>query len=129
MTVGLSATGLANLWLDTLGGAAATPGATLYVQNHSDDPGADGTATVATTFAATPRPALVWNAAAAGSKSISNQPEWTATSAGTCAFLSVWDADNLGNFRFSAAYTSRTLAIDDILRLTGLTFSLTPIAA
>lgn len=132
MAYGLSTTGMANLWLNTLGGSAATPGTTLFAYPTSADPGANGTANVAAnlTPSNSARPSLSWSAASGGSKSISANVEWTATGASTCHGLTVWDASSGGNFRFSVAFTtSRTLASGEILRLTNLTVSLTPLAA
>lgn len=129
MATGLSTTGLADLWLNTLGGSAATPGATLYVQMHTADPGANGTNAVATNGLGT-RVALTWAASSGGSKAISNTPSWTTTGAVTVTHISVWDASSVGNFRFSAALAaSKSLTNGDTLNLTSLTFALSPLAA
>lgn len=129
MTVGLSTTGLANLWLDTLGGAAATPGTTLYFKLHTGDPGASGTAN---TSANTTRVAAAWGSAATGSKAISNTPSWATWAAGTetITHVSVWDASTAGNFRYSFALTaSKTVTNGDTLNLTSHSFALSPLAA
>jgi hypothetical protein len=129
MAVGLSTAGLANLWLDQLGGAATTPGATLYVQLHTGDPGAAGTTAAS---ANTTRVALTWSAAASGSKSISNQPSWSSWAAGaeTISHISVWDASTAGNFRYSFALTAaKSITNGDTFTLTSHSFSITPLAA
>jgi hypothetical protein len=46
MPDGLSATGLANRWLNMLGGTAFPAPSALYVQLHTGSPGAIGTANV-----------------------------------------------------------------------------------
>lgn len=128
MAVGLSTVNLANLWLNTLGGAAATPGTTLYVQLHTADPGAAGTTAAST--GATGRVALTWAAAASGSKAISNTPSWTATGGDTITHVSVWDAASAGNFRYSFALTaSKTIASGDTINLTSHTFAIAPLAS
>lgn len=130
MTVGMSTTGLANLWLDTLGGAAATPGTTLYVKLHTADPGASGTTAAS---ANTTRVALTWSAASAGSKAITTTlPAWATWAAGseTLTHISVWDASTAGNFRFSAALAaSKSITNGDTLTLSSLSFALSPLAA
>lgn len=129
MAVGLSTTGLANLWLDTLGDSAATPGATLYAKLHTGDPGASGTANAS---ANTTRAALAWAAAASGSKAINNTPSWATWAAGaeTITHVSVWDASTAGNFRYSFALTtSKAMTNGDTLNLTSHSFALTPLAA
>lgn len=129
MAVGLSTAGLANLWLDTLGGAAATPGTTLYVKLHTGDPGAAGATSAS---ANTTRVALTWSAAASGSKSISNTPQWASWASGTetISHISVWDASTAGNFRYSFALTTaKQVTNGDTLQLSSHSFSLTPLAA
>jgi hypothetical protein len=132
MAVGLSATLLANKWLDMLGGTAFTAPTSTNVQLHTGDPGSAGTALVSS-FGSTGRKAATWAAASAGSKAINNTPSW-ATWAGTngevVSHISIWDATSAGNFLFSAALTaSKTINTGDTLNLTSLQFSLTPIAA
>lgn len=129
MAVGLSTAGLANLWLDTLGGAAATPGTTLYVKLHTGDPGAAGTSNAS---ANTTRVALTWSAAASGSKAISNTPSWATWASGTetITHISVWDNLTVGTFRYSFALTTgKQVTNGDTLNLTSHTFALTPLAA
>ncbi len=80
MTAGLSAT-IANQILDSLFSAAAfTAPAASYIQLHTGDPGAAGTASVSSY---TTRTAVTWAAAAGGSKSISAPVTVTASWSGT----------------------------------------------
>lgn len=132
MTVGLSATNLANAWLNTMRGGGVgttfTAPATLFVQCHTADPGASGTTAVSTGIAT--RTALTQNAAAAGSQAITATISFTATGADTITHISVWSASSAGTFYYSAALSaSKTVANGDTLNLTALTFALTPIAA
>jgi hypothetical protein len=133
MAVGLSAVNTANAWLNTLRGTSAatfTAVTTMFVQLHTGDPGASGTANVSSV---TTRPALNFNAASAGSQTISGTPSW-ATWAGTngevVTHISTWGASSAGTFYYSAALTaSKTVNTNDTLNLTTLTVALTPIAA
>lgn len=133
MTVGLSATNTANAWLNVLRGTSAatfTGVTTIFVQLHTGDPGASGTANVSST---TTRQAANFNAASAGSQSLSNTPSWTnwaGTNGEVVTHISVWGASSAGTFYYSAALSaSKTLNTGDTLNLTTLTVALTPIAA
>lgn len=134
MTVGLSAANLANAWLNSMRGAGNgttfTAPATLFVQLHTGDPGASGTANVSST---TTRQSLGFAAASAGSMALSGTPSWTSwagTNGEVVTHISVWSASSAGTFYFSAALTaSKTLNTGDTLNLNTLTFALTPIAA
>lgn len=130
MTAGLSSANLANKWLDMLGGTAFTAPSTTAVKLHTGDPGSAGTANASSV---TTRPTVSWNAASAGSKSMSNTPAWTSwagTNGEVVSHISVWDASSAGNFLFSAALTApKTVNTGDTLNFTSLTFAFTPIAA
>ena len=133
MTVGLSAANTANAWLNVLRGTSAatfTGVTTLFVQLHTGDPGASGTANVSST---TTRAAVNFNAASAGSQSIANTPSWASwagTNGEVVTHISVWGASSAGTFYYSAALTaSKTVNTGDTLNLTTLTVALTPIAA
>jgi hypothetical protein len=134
MAAGLSAANTANAWLNVLRGTSAatfTAVTTLFVQLHTGDPGASGTANVSSV---TTRPALNFGAASAGSQSaIATLPSW-ATWAGTngevVTHISVWGASSAGTFYYSAALTaSKAVNTGDTLNLSSLTVALTPIAA
>ena len=132
MAVGLSATNLANAWLNTMRGGGVgtsfTAPATLFVQFHTADPGASGTTAVSTGLAS--RTALTQNAASSGSQSITATISQTATGADTITHISVWSASTAGTFYYSGALSaSKTVASGDTLNLTALTFALTPLAA
>lgn len=134
MTAGLSATNTANAWLNVLRGTSAatfTAVTTLFVQLHTGDPGASGTANVSSV---TTRPALNFGAASAGSQSaIATLPSWASwagTNGEVVTHISVWGASSAGTFYYSAALSaSKTVNTGDTLNLTSLTVALTPIAA
>jgi len=131
MTAGLAAATFADLVLTALDGTAATVTAS-HIAAHNGDPGAAGTANAATGVPST-RQSITWGAASgttSRTRGISNVPTWTATGADTISHLSAWSASTSGSFRFSLALTaSKTVANTDVLNITSLTFSLTPIAA
>jgi hypothetical protein len=135
VTVGLSATNLANKWLDVLGNGASagttfTALAGTYIKLHTGDPGAAGATAAAA--GSTTRVAQGFSAAAAGSKSgTGTAPVWTnGGTSETLSHISAWDASTAGNFIFSAALTaSQAWASGNTFTLTSLTVSLTPIAA
>lgn len=134
MTAGLSAANTANAWLNVLRGTSAatfTGVTTLFVQLHTGDPGASGTANVSSV---TTRPALNFGAASAGSQSaIATLPSWASwagTNGEVVTHISVWGASSGGTFYYSAALTaSKTVNTGDTLNLTSLTVALAPIAA
>ena len=133
MTVGFSGTNTANAWLNVLRGTSAatfTGVTTLFVQLHTGDPGASGTANVSSV---TTRPALNFGAASAGSQAISGTPSWASwagTNGEVVTHISVWGASSAGTFYYSAALTaSKTINTGDTLNLNTLTVAITPIAA
>lgn len=134
MTAGLSAANTANAWLNTLRGTSAatfTAVTTLFVQLHTGDPGASGTANVSSV---TTRPALNFGAASGGSQSaIATLPSWASwagTNGEVVTHISVWGASSAGTFYYSVALTaSKTVNTGDTLNLTSLTVALTPVAA
>lgn len=133
MTVGLSATNLANGWLNTIRGTSAatfTAITTSFAKLHTADPGAAG-ATAAAVGDAT-RKALNYAAASGGSMSLTGTaPVWTnGGTSETLSHISVWDASSAGNFLYSAALTAtQAWATGNTFTLTSCTFALTPIAA
>jgi hypothetical protein len=133
MAVGLSAVNLANAWLNVISGTTFTAPAGSFIQLHTNvgDPGASGTANVSSV---TTRPSATWNAASAGSKSITSTfpswASWAGTSPETVAYVSEWSASSAGTFLFSAALTAtKTVQTGDTLTLSSLSVSLSPIAA
>ena len=140
MTVGLSAVGLADAWLNVIRGGGAgvtfTAPAAVYVQLHTGDPGSAGTTAVSST---TTRSAITFGASAAVSTTraitSSNTPSWASwagTNGEVVTHISLWSASSSGTFYCSIALTaSKTLGTGDTLNLTagGTSISLTPIAA
>lgn len=134
MTVGFSAANTANAWLNVLRGTSAatfTGVTTLFVQLHTGDPGASGTANVSSV---TTRPALNFGAASAGSQSaIATLPSWASwagTNGEVVTHISIWGSSSAGTFYYSVALTaSKTVNTGDTLNLSSLTVSITPIAA
>lgn len=132
MATGLSATNLANAWLNTMrgggNGVSLTAPATLFAQAHTADPGAAGTTAVSTGVAT--RQALTFGAASAGAMTLSATPSWTVTGTDTITHISEWSASSAGTFYASAALTaSKAVAAADTFTLTSLSFSLAPLAA
>ena len=135
MTLGLAgtgATGLANLWLNTLRAAGAAYGPiTPYVKLHISDPGAAG-ANGGSACAPTIRNAATLAAASGGSIALASNPTaWTAGAGSEqISHVSVWDASSAGNFLWSAAITTpQTWSVGNTFTLTSLAIQLTPIAA
>lgn len=134
MTVGLATTTTANAWLNVLRGNAAgttfTAPAVMAAKLHTADPGAAGTTAAAA--GDTTRKALTFNAASAGSMSLTSAPAvWTnGGTSETLTHISVWDSTTVGSFYYSAALTaSQAWASGNTFTLTSLTISLTPLAA
>jgi hypothetical protein len=131
VTAGLSATGLANGWLNTIRGGGAgttfTADAALYIELHIGDPGSAGTANPS---AVTTRQAVTFGAAAVGAIALSNSPAFTMTATETITHIAVWNASSAGTFRWSAALTSSKAVVNtDTLTFTSVGVSLTPLAA
>jgi len=130
VTVGLSATNLANKWLDMLAGTAFTAPSVFAVKLHTADPGSAGTTAAAA--GDTTRKTVTWSAASAGSKSMSSMSgSWTnGGTTETLSHVSFWDNATAGNFLGSAALGStQSWASGNTFALTTLTIALTPIAA
>ena len=135
MTVGLSATNLANAWLNVLGSGASagttfTALAGSFTKLHTGDPGAAGATAAA--VGSTTRVATTFAAAAAGSKAMNGTlPVWTnGGTSETISHISIWDAITAGNFILSGALTTpQAWASGNTFTLSSLSISLTPIAA
>lgn len=131
MTVGLSTSNVANGWLNTLrNGSNFTAIATPFVKLHTGDPGASGASNAAA--GSTTRVAVTQSAASGGSITISGtNPSWTnGGTSETITHISVFDASTAGNFLYSAALSaSQAWVSGNTFTLTGLTVSLTPLAA
>lgn len=130
MTVGLSATNLANVWLNILRGVSPTAPAGVFVKLHTADPGAAGI--TAPAAGSTSRPAITWAAAAAGAIAMTGTaPSWTNGGTNeTLTHLSLWDSATAGNFLGSVALTNpKTWASTDTFTLITQGWSITPIAS
>lgn len=133
MTTGLSAA-LVNGWLDTLEGTAFTAPAGFWVQLHTGDPGAAGTANVSSVTTRQQVTAANFNAASGGSKAtVANPVQWTnwAGSSEKITHVSFW-SEATGTTRFlgsGAASNGKDVVAGDTLRMTSLSFAITPVAA
>lgn len=127
MATGLSATNLANKWLNILRGSTFTPPSGLFIALHKGDPGAVGTANASVN---TTRLSLVLEVANNGTISLTGaQPVWSMTTTETISHISVWDAASSGNFLWSAQLSaSRTVNNGDTFTLTACGLTLSPIA-
>lgn len=124
MTAGPSATN-ANAFVDAITGAAGGG----YLQHHTGDPGAAGTANVA---GDTTRPAISFPAASGGSATqtgSATRSGWTGGSQ-TLTHGTFWSAASGGTFRGSVVYSSPRAVINgDNVTATGLVVSTSPVAA
>ncbi len=104
---------MATGWSSTAGNAALTTltGTYTWVQLHVGDPGANGTANVATE---TDRIQATWGSAASGTISNSAQLQWT-TVAGTEDYthFTVWTASSAGTFGSSGTVTANAVTPGD----------------
>jgi len=126
VTAGLSAA-KANSILSVLRNTAYAAIATPFVQLHTGDPGAAGTANVALV---TTRLAAAWNAPSAGSMALTSPLAFTGIGTETITHISIWTASTAGTFIESWALASSVPIIAaSTLNLTGLTLSFGPLAA
>jgi hypothetical protein len=116
MAVGLSAT-VANNFLQWLFNATAVPAApaSIWIQLHTDDPGAAGTTAVAGNAT---RKDLTAAMGAAASGAITNTAAitWTSGEVDTSedyTHWSLWDASTLGTFLCSGTMTANAVTIGD----------------
>lgn len=129
MTVGLSTANLANRILDHLtGGSAWSQPAGLYVQLHTGDPGAAGTANAASTST---RSAATFAAAVTGAIALNGTlPSWSMAASETISHISVWDASSAGNFLWSAELSvAKSTDAGDTLTLNSCGLSLGTLAS
>lgn len=110
MPVGMS-TYTANKWLDALCNATAFSVTTVYIQLHIGDPGAAGTANVATE---TSRKSVSFGNAASGAASNDAQIQWTNIAGSQDAtHFSLWDATTAGNYLGSGTITANAYSAGD----------------
>lgn len=104
MATGISAAG-ANTALDAI--RTDTP----YIQLHTADPGAAGTANVATE---TTRKAVTFGAASGGSMTNTAQVQWTSIAGSQDAtHFSIWNASTAGTFKMSGTITANAYTAGD----------------
>lgn len=132
MAVGVSTVNTANAWLNCIrnGGATRTVVAGTFVQLHTGDPGASGTANIS--VGSTTRLTVSQSAASGGSMTISGTAgPWTnGGTSETISHISVWDASSAGNFLYSAALSvNQAWASGNTFTLNTLTVSISPLAA
>lgn len=130
MTAGL-APSLVSGWLNTLrttgnGGAAYSAVVGTFVQLHTGDPGAAGTANIS--VGSTARNSFVFSSSTSGSAlSLGTAPAaWTnGGTSETLTHISVWTASTAGTFLFSIALTaSKAWASADTFTLSTLSASI-----
>lgn len=131
MTAGLKAS-VANAILDALrdGGASLTVVDDTFVQLHTGDPGANGTANVS--VGDTVRDNFDQTAPAAGAMGLTgSNPTFTnGGTSETITHISVWDAVSGGNFLYSVALAaSKAWTSGQTLTITTLAAAITPLAA
>lgn len=124
MTVGIS-TAHANSTLDTMGAAYT------HLALHTADPGASGTTSASSV---TTRAAVTWASASGGSKlangTLPSWASWAGTNGEVVSHVSFWNASSAGTFARSAALSSTvTMNTGNTLNITGITVTLTPLAA
>lgn len=84
---------------------------TPFVQLHVGDPGAAGTANVATE---TTRKAVTFSAASGGVMSNSAQVQWTNIAGSQDAtFFTIWNASSAGTFKFSGTIVANPYTAGD----------------
>jgi len=131
MTDGLAATNVSNKWLNSLRSATAPDAfATPFIQIHTGDPGANGTANVSA--GDNVRKALTQSAASGNAIAQSGTaPVWTnAGTSETITHVSVHSLVTSGSFMYSIALTaSKAWASGDTLTMNTCGVSLSPIAA
>jgi hypothetical protein len=121
-----------NGWLDTIrtGGSSYSAVSTAYVQLHTGDPGAAGTANVS--VGCTTRDDVSHTSPSGGSMTITGTaPSFVnGGTSETITHISVWSASSAGTCKYTGALSaSKAWASGDTLNLTTLTVSLTPLAA
>lgn len=128
MTVGLSATNLANKLLDTVRNQSFAVAGT-YCKLHTGDPG-NGSANAAA--GSTSRPQVTFSAASGGAIALTGvQPSWTnGGTSETVTHISVWDSASAGNLLWTAQLaSSKAWSANDTLTLTSCGLSLSPLAS
>lgn len=131
MALGLSPVNMANAILNIYRGTTFTGIATPFIQLHNSaaDPGVNGTANISAGSAT--RNAIVWNAASAGSITLSTLSAWTnGGTSETISYVSLFSASSAGTFYQSFSLsTPQAWVSTNTLTITTFTISITPLAA
>jgi hypothetical protein len=133
MTVGISTANLANQWLNMLKATAFTAPAATWVELHTGDPGANGTANVS--VGSTTRLQVTtanWTNAASGVLAMTAAiGPWTnGGTSETLTHIAVFSASSAGTFYWSAALTSsQAWASGNTFTLNTNTVTMSPLAA
>lgn len=126
MTAGLAAA-TANAYLNVERNTAYSAIAAVYIQLHTGDPGASGTANVS---AMTTRNAITWNAPSGGSMTLASLSNFTMTTTETITHASRWTASSSGTFLGSVALMASVPVINgSTVAFSTFTRAFTPIAA
>lgn len=128
MAVGLHAVNTVNPWLNVFRNTTFTGIAATYLQLHIGDPGAAGTANVATGM--TVRQQVTFNVPSGGAMTLANSPTFTVTASETITHISVWSLASGGNFHWSAPLASPKVVVSsDIVTFNQLGIAIVPLAA
>lgn len=101
--------------LDAIGNASSFVISGLYIQLHTGDPGASGTANVATNST---RKSCSFAASSGGSMASDAEILWTAVPATeTYTYASVWDASSSGTFVGSGTVTNGSVTAGNNFRI------------
>lgn len=117
----------ANAIINVLRGTTYTGLAGLFLQLHTGDPGAAGTANVS---AVTTRNALTLAAPSGGSSALSSLAAYNMTATETISHFTLWTASTAGTFIGSGQLAAaKPVNNGDTLTFNSFTASITPIAA
>lgn len=126
MTVGVAAA-VANAYLNVHRGTTYTGISGEYIQLHTGDPGAAGTANVSDM---TTRNAITFNAPSGGSMTKDTLGSFTMTATEDITHVSRWDAATGGTFLESHVLTSAVPVINgSVINFSVFTMSFGPVAA
>lgn len=127
MTVGLATASFANALLNTVNNTSFSIAQT-WIQLHTGDPGASGTANLS---AVTTREQATFSAASLGSLALASSPSaWSMIATETIEAISVWSAATSGTFYWSASLAvNKSVANGDTLTLNTCGLSFAPLAA
>lgn len=112
-----------NYMLDQLGTQVG------YASLHTANPGATGATEVTGGTPAYARKALTWNAASAGSKTLSNTPLFDVPAATTVTHVGLWSADTAGTWYGYIDVTDETFAAQGTYQITSGTIDLNSTAS